>query len=182
MGIVWSIPCETTINLTYVSPLLYIFLDTLTSQDWYISLTLFSLLIESNLRLTATENSKGRGRLNTRDFSTVNRSKPFRRISPVPMTIKQVQYVLPKGARILVTGANGFLASHTINELLRLGYIVRGTVRSPKPWLNAFYNTKYGPGKFETVIIEDLGNYFEIDSALDEVDGIVHLVRPKNRF
>ena len=34
-------------------------------------------------------------------------------------------------ARVLVTGASGFLASHIVSQLLKSGeYIVRGTVRS----------------------------------------------------
>lgn len=32
--------------------------------------------------------------------------------------------------KVLVTGASGFIASHVINELLRKGYNVVGTVRS----------------------------------------------------
>ncbi|HCK66020.1 MAG TPA: aldehyde reductase, partial [Anaerolineae bacterium] len=33
---------------------------------------------------------------------------------------------------ILVTGASGFIATHTIAQLLEKGYKVRGTVRSMK--------------------------------------------------
>ncbi|KAL4889578.1 NAD(P)-binding protein [Aspergillus ambiguus] len=91
------------------------------------------------------------------------------------MTVQQAPFALPPRARILVTGANGFLASHATNELLRLGYRVRGTVRGAKPWLDAFYTAKYGQGNFETVIVEDLGNYLEVSSVLDNVDGIIHL-------
>jgi uncharacterized protein YbjT (DUF2867 family) len=32
--------------------------------------------------------------------------------------------------KVLVTGASGYIASHVINELLRRGYQVVGTVRS----------------------------------------------------
>jgi nucleoside-diphosphate-sugar epimerase len=35
-----------------------------------------------------------------------------------------------RGSRVLVTGANGFIASHTIYALLKAGYDVLGTVRS----------------------------------------------------
>ena len=32
---------------------------------------------------------------------------------------------------VLVTGATGFIAGHCVEELLRHGYAVRGTVRDP---------------------------------------------------
>ncbi|MCB1645196.1 MAG: aldehyde reductase [Pseudomonadales bacterium] len=35
-------------------------------------------------------------------------------------------------AKVLVTGASGFIASHTIIELLNHGYSVRGTIRDPQ--------------------------------------------------
>lgn len=37
----------------------------------------------------------------------------------------------PQPDTVLVTGASGFVAGHCIEELLRHGYTVRGTVRDP---------------------------------------------------
>ena len=47
-----------------------------------------------------------------------------------------VSRALPTGSRILVTAANGYIASHVVDQLLVLGYAVRGTIRAPKPKLN----------------------------------------------
>ncbi|GKZ52116.1 hypothetical protein AbraIFM66951_000537, partial [Aspergillus brasiliensis] len=53
--------------------------------------------------------------------------------------ISATDLALPKGALILVTGANGFIASHVSDQLLQMGYRVRGTVRSEKPWLEEHF-------------------------------------------
>jgi nucleoside-diphosphate-sugar epimerase len=84
---------------------------------------------------------------------------------------------LPQGSRILVTGANGYIASHVVDKLLGLGYMVRGTVRAPKPWLNEYFQQKYGPNVFETVFVETFGNKDELESIMDGVDGVIHSVR-----
>lgn len=36
---------------------------------------------------------------------------------------------LPQASRILVTGANGYIASHVADQLMSEGYTVRGTAR-----------------------------------------------------
>lgn len=85
-------------------------------------------------------------------------------------------YALPKGSRILVTGANGYIGSHVVDKLLDKGYVVRGTVRAPKPWLNEFFEKKYGPNVFETVIAEAFGDQAALEQIMEGVDGVVHLV------
>lgn len=86
-------------------------------------------------------------------------------------------YALPPGSRILVTGANGYIGTHVVDQLLGLGYAVRGTVRAEKPRLNEFFAQKYGPdSSFETVLIRSFENQDEIESALEGIDGIIHLV------
>ena len=85
-------------------------------------------------------------------------------------------YVLPPDFRILITGTNGYIASLVVNELLGLGYVVRGTVRSPKPWLNEYFEQKYAPGVFETAIVTTLEDKNFIERVIDGVDGIAHLV------
>ncbi|KAL4737686.1 hypothetical protein BDV11DRAFT_171763 [Aspergillus similis] len=84
-------------------------------------------------------------------------------------------YAIPVGATILVTGANGYIASHVCNILLSLGYRVRGTLRSPKPWLTAFFDAKYGTGLFEPIIIPDLTQRGAWQVAVEGVQGIAHV-------
>lgn len=83
---------------------------------------------------------------------------------------------LPFGSLILVTGANGYIASQVINELLRSGYRVRGTVRDEKPWLDQFFAEIYGRNKFTTCILSGFDDVGLIEHALDGVDGVLHLV------
>lgn len=86
-------------------------------------------------------------------------------------------YRLPRGSKILITGANGYIASHVVDQLLSLGYVVRGTIRSPKPWLNQYFDEKYGVNTFETCILSSFADQSAIEHALDGIDGVVHLVQ-----
>lgn len=76
------------------------------------------------------------------------------------------QPVLPKGSLILVTGINGFAASHVANELLQRGYRVRGTARNEQKgsYMSDMYQKLYGTDAFEPVVVPDLN----IAGALDE--------------
>lgn len=73
--------------------------------------------------------------------------------------------VLPVGSTILVTGANSYLATHVIDQLLKLGYKVRGSVRdvSKNSWLIPLFS-KYGDGAIELVEVKDIS----IEGAFDE--------------
>ena len=58
--------------------------------------------------------------------------------------------------KVLVTGANGFVAAWVVKDLLDHGFSVRGTVRSESKalYLREFFKG-YGD-KFEIVIVEDI--------------------------
>ncbi|KAJ5827568.1 hypothetical protein N7447_004331 [Penicillium robsamsonii] len=89
----------------------------------------------------------------------------------------KTQYTFPPGSTVLVTGANAYIGSHVINILLGLGYRVRGTVRTPRPWLNEYFDTRYGKGLFETILITDFKDPSAFDHALTGVSGIVHMAQ-----
>jgi nucleoside-diphosphate-sugar epimerase len=66
---------------------------------------------------------------------------------------------------VLVTGANGFVGSHVINELLKEGCFLKAAVRSS--WANA-------PEGVE-LITADLSSLVDWDVALVGVDAVIHL-------
>ncbi|KAJ0336547.1 hypothetical protein COL922a_007823 [Colletotrichum nupharicola] len=79
---------------------------------------------------------------------------------------------LPKGSLILVTGANGYIGAHVIDNLLKLGYHVRGTVRAEKPWPKELFD-KYGEGVFEQVVVPHLEDEEALGHAMTGTAGVV---------
>lgn len=79
---------------------------------------------------------------------------------------------VPAGGLILVTGANGYVASVTVQVLLQHGYHVRGAVRSAAKhqWMLAYF----GP-KFTLVEITDFNADGAFDKAIQNVNGISHM-------
>jgi nucleoside-diphosphate-sugar epimerase len=73
---------------------------------------------------------------------------------------------IPKGSTVLVTGVNGFMASHVANQFVQHGYKVRGTVRNPEKsaWLNVYFDKTYGKGHLELYSVTDM----TIENAYDE--------------
>ena len=63
-----------------------------------------------------------------------------------------------KGDRVLVTGANGFIAMWIVRSLLERGFSVRGTVRSLDKGTHVIeYFTSLGYGdKIDIVVVEDI--------------------------
>lgn len=62
---------------------------------------------------------------------------------------------IAKGDLILVSGASGFIASHTVKEFLKEGFRVRGTVRSKEKG-EYLKNLFQGLGEFEYVLVDDI--------------------------
>jgi nucleoside-diphosphate-sugar epimerase len=62
------------------------------------------------------------------------------------------------GATIFVTGANGLIGSHVIDQLLKMGYNVRGAVRSVEKcqWLADYFRGKSEGVELELVQVPDM--------------------------
>ncbi|OJJ69778.1 hypothetical protein ASPBRDRAFT_31688 [Aspergillus brasiliensis CBS 101740] len=84
---------------------------------------------------------------------------------------------IPKGSWVLVTGVNGYVASHTADQLLQHGYRVRGTVRnlSKNQWVEDLFREKYGVDRFELVQVEDMTVPDAFDQAVKGVSGVAHV-------
>lgn len=65
-------------------------------------------------------------------------------------------HTVQPGSKILVSGANGFIAIWVVRALLEKGYAVRGAVRSQAKggYLKKVFE-KHGD-KFELVVVEDI--------------------------
>ncbi|KAI8166748.1 Aldehyde reductase 2 [Colletotrichum sp. SAR 10_70] len=82
---------------------------------------------------------------------------------------------LPQGSTVLVTGANGYIGSHIANTILEQGYRVRGTVRSPKPWLDELFQSKYGKDKYESITLSNFEDEEALAKAFDGVSAVAHV-------
>lgn len=83
---------------------------------------------------------------------------------------------LPQGTTVLVTGANGYIGSHIANTILEQGYRVRATVRSPKPWLDELFQSKYGKDKYESITLSNFEDEEALAKAFDGVSAVAHVV------
>ena len=76
--------------------------------------------------------------------------------------------LIAKDSTILVSGVNGFIASHVADQLLQDGYRVKGSVRSEakgKP-LHKYFEKKYGKERFELVVVRDIAHMGAFDEAV----------------
>ncbi|KAF2119515.1 hypothetical protein BDV96DRAFT_596227 [Lophiotrema nucula] len=83
---------------------------------------------------------------------------------------------LPPDSLILVTGANGLIASHIVDQLLLYGYAVRGTVRSHArtSWMTPLYESRHPNSKLEIVEVVDITAEGCYDAALKGVSAVIH--------
>ncbi|GLA53948.1 hypothetical protein AnigIFM63604_011257 [Aspergillus niger] len=84
-------------------------------------------------------------------------------------------YCLPEGSHILVTGGNGFVASNVTQTLLELGFKVRGTVRTPKPWLDEMFKARFGDDSFQSVVVADFDDIHTLAGVMEDVSGVAHV-------
>ncbi|KAK8065895.1 hypothetical protein PG997_012642 [Apiospora hydei] len=84
--------------------------------------------------------------------------------------------VVPRGSVVLITGANGFIASNIADAFLSAGYRVRGTTRDPlkHAWLRELFDTKYGHGPFEFVTVPDIEADGAYDQVIKGVSAVIH--------
>lgn len=69
--------------------------------------------------------------------------------------------------RVLVTGINGFIASHVADQILSAGFNVRGTVRTLEKGENVrkVLEERYGSGRIEIVAVENMAIAGAFDDA-----------------
>jgi len=81
-------------------------------------------------------------------------------------------------AKVLVTGANGYLATWVVKKYLEAGYSVRGTVRSLTK--SAFLKDQFAHygDQFELVVVDDITKDGAFDEAIKGIDVIVHTASP----
>ena len=86
------------------------------------------------------------------------------------------------GSLVVVTGANGYIASHVVDQLLLAGYRVRATVRNVAKcaWMKDFFNGKHGSGSgsFELIEVPEMAAPGSFDQAVKGAVGLAHVATP----
>ncbi|CAL1709339.1 unnamed protein product [Somion occarium] len=80
--------------------------------------------------------------------------------------------------KVLVTGANGYIAVWVVKALLEQGFSVRGTVRSASKGAHLKETFKSYGDKLELVVVEDITKDGAFDEAVKDVDAIEHTASP----
>lgn len=90
-------------------------------------------------------------------------------------SLLQNPFLEPSKTTILVTGATGYIATHVVNEALKLGYKVRGTVRSEDKAAKTREIFGNNPNYTPVIVKDFAGPSSEIEDAVKGVDAIIHL-------
>ena len=77
--------------------------------------------------------------------------------------------------KYLVTGASGFIAMHVVNQLLKEGQSVRGTIRSLNDKEKVDALKKLGPVELVEANLDDVESW---KRALKGVDIVIHVATP----
>ncbi|KAJ6535745.1 hypothetical protein B0H19DRAFT_963478 [Mycena capillaripes] len=80
--------------------------------------------------------------------------------------------------KVLVSGANGFIAAWVVRELLEEGFSVRGVVRSAAKCRHLQETFASYGDKFELVVVPDITQEGAFDDAVQGVDAIEHTASP----
>nr|XP_006823935.1 PREDICTED: bifunctional dihydroflavonol 4-reductase/flavanone 4-reductase-like [Saccoglossus kowalevskii] len=82
---------------------------------------------------------------------------------------------------VLVTGASGYIASHVVQQLLKNGYRVRGTVRSKKNATKVQHLLNLCPdAQHELELVE--ADLLDVESWKPAVDGCSHVIHVASPF
>ncbi|KAI0820852.1 NAD-P-binding protein [Trametes gibbosa] len=85
-------------------------------------------------------------------------------------------------AKILVTGANGYVGCWLVHALLDRGYSVRGAVRTDEKahTLTALMAKKHPAvvGTFDCIVVPNISAEGALDDCLGDIDGIIHTATP----
>lgn len=75
---------------------------------------------------------------------------------------------IQQDARVLVTGATGYVGASVADQFIQAGYVVVGTSRTAAKAeaLKKFFDSKYGAGKFEIYETGDLAKEGAFDGAV----------------
>ncbi|TRM58151.1 hypothetical protein BD626DRAFT_512334 [Schizophyllum amplum] len=80
--------------------------------------------------------------------------------------------------KVLVTGANGFVAMWVVRTLLERGFSVKGQVRSAVKGEHLVRYFKDHEGRFELVVVPDIAEEGAFDAAVMDVSGVIHMASP----
>jgi nucleoside-diphosphate-sugar epimerase len=89
--------------------------------------------------------------------------------------------VIEMTSKVLISGANGFIGSHTVAQLLADGHSVIGTVRKPKDRRNDHLRALPGASDRLEIVAADLmvpGAF----NVYTNVDAILHMASPYSRI
>ncbi|PPQ72637.1 hypothetical protein CVT26_004344 [Gymnopilus dilepis] len=86
------------------------------------------------------------------------------------------------GARVLVTGANGYVAMWVVRTLLEQGYNVRAVVRSSEKGKHVKEYFSSYDDQLEIVVVEDMTKDGAFDEVVKGVDAIEHIASPATLF
>ncbi|RKL08153.1 hypothetical protein BFJ68_g9500 [Fusarium oxysporum] len=82
------------------------------------------------------------------------------------------------GKLVLVTGANGFIATHVLQNLLQGGYHVRGVVRSQASADAVLETFPEYSGSLSVIVVPSMTIAGAFDQAVKDVDAVLHIASP----